>query len=89
MKTVPKLPDDLLDELEARAAREERAPDELLADLVRRGLGPKRPRASGQPARVRFPLIRGTRPATPEHEMTPERVAEVLIAEEAAQASGR
>ncbi len=56
---------------------------------MRRGLGPERSRAAVKPTRVQFPLVRGTRPATPESEMTPERVAEVLIAEEAAQASGR
>lgn len=89
MKTPVDLPEELVHALANRAAREDRAPEDLLADLVRRGLGPERPRAAGKPARVQFPLVHGTRPATPETEMTPERVAEILIAEEAAQAIGQ
>lgn len=34
------------------------------------------------PARVQLPLVQSTRPASPDEQLTPERVAEILAQEE-------
>jgi hypothetical protein len=82
MKTTLDLPDDLMRAVKLRAVEENRKLKELIADLLRRGLAQE----PGRPAirrRVRLPLIECAHAARPEEEMTPERVAEVLLDEEA------
>ena len=81
MKTTLDLPDELMRAIKVRAAREDRKLKDLVAELLREGL------ASGQrPAvrrhRVKLPLIESGHPANPGEEMTPDRVAEVLMQEE-------
>jgi len=81
MKTTLDLPDDLMREVKIRAVRENRRLKDAVADLLRRGLsqrgsGPKLRR------RVALPIIEGARRARPQQEMTPERVASILLEEE-------
>jgi plasmid stability protein len=78
MKTTLDLPDALMREIKVRAAREDRKLKELVAELLTRGLAAERPARPAVPRRVKLPLIDGTHPATPETEMTPERIAEVF-----------
>ncbi len=90
MKTTIDLPDDLVRELKIRAVREDRKLKDLVAELLRAGLQVE-PGGEGQvsPRRMRFPLIEGTHPAKPEDEITPERLAEILLEQEADWALGR
>jgi plasmid stability protein len=87
MKTTLDLPEDLMRAIKIRAAQEGRTLKELVADLLRRGLAVE----AGSPVRqrVQLPLIECAHEARPEDEMTPERVAEVLLEQEAGGVSGR
>ena len=82
MKTTLELPEDLMREIKIRAVKENRKLKDAIADLLRRGLSQKsgeRPRRSH---RVKLPLIKCARRARPDEEMTPDRVATVLLKEE-------
>lgn len=59
-----------------------------MADLIRAGLA-QEPQDSKEPSggRVDVPLVQCAHPAMPQEEITPERVAEILAAEEAGAAS--
>ena len=83
MKTTLDLPDDLVREVKIHAVQENRKLKDTVADLLRRGLAQK----PGMPAtahrRLKLPLIECAHGAQPGEEMTPERVAEVLLEDEA------
>ena len=83
MKTTLDLPDDLMRAIKIRAVKGNRKLKDEVAYLLRRGLarGPK-PRPADR-GRVRLPLVRCAHAAKPGEEMTPERVAKVLLDEEA------
>ena len=87
MKTTLDLPDELMRAIKIRAAREDRKLKDLIADLLRRGLAEERGPASGH--RVRLPLVQCAHGALPGTEMTPDRVADVLIKQEAGRAAIR
>jgi hypothetical protein len=82
VKTTLDLPDDLVRAVKIRAVEENRKLKDVMADLLRRGLSQKR----GAPSvrkRLKLPLIECVHEARPGEEMTPERVAEALLEEEA------
>lgn len=81
MKTTLELPDDLMRAIKIRAASEDRKLKDLVAELLRRGLANDKPATEAR-HRVHVPLIVSTHPAAPGEELTPERVAELLIDEE-------
>jgi plasmid stability protein len=83
MKTTLDLPDDLMRAVKIRAVEENRKLKDIIADLLRRGLAqqPGAPPTARQ--RVRLPLVQCAHEARRDEEMTPERVAEVLIEAEA------
>jgi hypothetical protein len=82
MKTTLDLPDDLMRAVKIRAVEENRRLKHTVADLLKRGLAEK-PDAPAPPRRhVRLPLVECAHAARPGEEMTPERVAEVLLEEE-------
>ena len=87
MKTTLDLPDDLMRAVKIRAVNEGRRLKDVMADLIRTGLaqGTKSQGTSAQ--RVRLPLVKCAHPASLEEEMTPDRVAEVLLQEESTAAS--
>lgn len=80
MKTTIELPDDLMYEVKLRAVTEKRKIKDVVADALRRGLAVD---VAPSPVRVELPLVDCAHPADPEEEMTPERVAAALLAEEA------
>jgi plasmid stability protein len=82
MKTTVDLPDDLMREVKIRAVRENRKLKEAMADLLRRGLSQRKPGRTAVRDRVRLPIIECSHEARPGKEMTPERVASVLLEEE-------
>jgi plasmid stability protein len=88
MRTTLDLPDDLMRDIKVRAARENRKLKDAIADLLRRGLSRKAMDAPAPRHRVTLPLVRCAHEARPGEEMTPERVATLLLEEEAETARG-
>jgi plasmid stability protein len=82
MKTTLDLPDDLMRAVKIRAVEENRKLKDTIAELLRRGLA-QQPGVPSSRQRVRLPLVQCAHEAGPGEEMTPERVAEILIEEEA------
>ncbi len=82
MKTTLDLPDDLMRQVKLKAVREDRKLKDLVAELLRQGLKSPASTASPPSRRAQFPIFRGGHPAKPEEEMTPERVAQLLLDDE-------
>ena len=82
MKTTVDLPDDLMREVKIRAVRENRKLREAIADLLRRGLSQQKPDRNTVRHRVTLPIVECAHEAGPGEEMTPERVAGILLEEE-------
>ena len=82
MKTTLDLPDELMRDIKIRAARENRKLKDAIADLLRRGLSRKIGERPTLRHRVTLPLVLCSHEARPGEEMTPERVARVLLEEE-------
>lgn len=84
MKTTLDLPDELMRAIKVRAAQQDRKIKDVVAELLRRGLsGPAQ--VADTPRRVELPLVECGE-AT-DSEMTPQRIAEALLDEEAASLS--
>ena len=83
MKTTLELPDDLVRAVKIRAVEENRRLKDTIADLLRHGLAQKRGRPATARKRLKLPLIECAHEAQPGEEMTPERVAQVLLEQEA------
>jgi len=83
MKTTVDLPDELIRAIKLRAIRDNRKLKDMITDLLRRGLA-QQPVGSGSTrVRVQLPLVQTAHHARPGEEMTPDRVARVLLEEEA------
>jgi plasmid stability protein len=82
MKTTLDLPDDLVRAMKILAVQENRSLKDTLAELLRRGLAQEG--GVTAPIRAQLPLVVCAHAAHPDKEMTPERVAAVLLEEEAA-----
>lgn len=81
MKTTLNLPDDLMRSVKIRAAEQNKKLQDLVAELIRRGLETGDGEPETRSHRVRLPLIE-CGPASPGEEMTPERTAAILLEEE-------
>ena len=84
MKTTVDLPDDLARAVKVRAVEENRRLKDTIADLLRRGLAKEERRPAAVRRRLELPLVECAHEARSGEEMTPERVADVLLDEEAA-----
>ncbi|MPY87942.1 MAG: antitoxin [Luteitalea sp.] len=82
MKTTLDLPDELMRMVKIRAVHEGRKLKDIIADLLRRGLAIEGAAPRAVRHRVRLPLVRCAHEARPDEEMTPDRVAEVLLEDE-------
>ena len=89
MKTTFDLPDALIIQVKLRALREGRKLKDAVADLLRKGLAvatSTKPDAQGpvitRDKKTGLPLIECKQAAAPQEEMTPERVADILLAQE-------
>jgi plasmid stability protein len=83
MKTTVDLPDDLMRAVKVRAAHENRRLRDVMAELLQRGLSRVPVRRAAVRKRVRLPLVRCAHEARPDEEMTPDRVAALLLQDEA------
>jgi hypothetical protein len=83
VKTTLDLPDELMRAVKLRAVQENRRLKDMVADLLRRALAD----ATLEPAvvreRVRLPLVQCAHPAAADAELTPDRVAQILLDDEA------
>ena len=82
MKTTIDLPDELVKEVKLQAVRDGRKLKDAVADLIRKGLRFDETTSHPRPAIVKnsitgLPTVLCTAPAT--SELTPDRVAEILI----------
>jgi hypothetical protein len=82
MKTTLNLPDDLMRAVKLRAVEENRTLTDIITDLLRRGLAQESAEPTTIRNRVTLPLVKGAHRARPDEEMTPERVAHVLLDQE-------
>ena len=83
MKTTLDLPEDLVRAVKMRAVQENKRLKDEVADLLRRGLAQKRAISAAGDKRIKLPLIECAHEARAGEEMTPDRVAEALLDEEA------
>lgn len=87
MKTTLDLPDELIRAVKLKAVRDGRKLKDAIAELLRMGLAATgtRPAARGlRKRKIKGPIIRCRHAARDSTEMTPERVAQLLIEQEAA-----
>jgi plasmid stability protein len=89
MKTTLDLPDALVKQVKLRAVREGRKLKDEVADLLRKGLAvtadtepDTRAPVITRDKKTGLPLIECKHAAAPEDEMTPGRVAAILLAQE-------
>lgn len=87
MKTTLDLPDEVMRAVKIHAVNENRKLKDMVAELLRRGLAQESGGGEAIRHRVSFPLVDCER-ARPEAEMTPDRLAQVLIDEEARRLAG-
>ena len=82
MKTTLDLPGDLVRKMKLRAVQEGRKLKDVAAEVFRRGLTES---AVPQTARhrVKLPLIKCRQPAMPARELTADKVAKILLKQEA------
>lgn len=81
MKTTLNIPDDLMREVKMRAVQRNRKLQETIADLLRLGLACEQGERAPQ-RRVQLPLIHCL-PARPGQELTPDRLAEIVMHQDA------
>jgi hypothetical protein len=88
MKTTLDLPESLVEEVRVRARREGQEVGETFVGLVKKGLEvtgsnpPELEPAVVTTSALGFPLIAGGHLAKPAEELTPQRVANLLLAQE-------
>jgi plasmid stability protein len=80
MKTTLDLPDELVRTMKIMAVHEGRKFKDVAAEIFRRGLAqPESVSAAARRPRVKLPLIRCKHPAAPAQELTPDKVANLLL----------
>lgn len=83
MRTTLDIPDDLMRAVKIRAAQQDSKLKDLIESLLRRALALGPAPVTSTSSRRQLPLIECAHQARPDQEMTPERVAAALLAEEA------
>jgi hypothetical protein len=81
VKTTLDIPDDLMRQVKILAVKENRRLKDAVADLLRRGLSQQRSDRKVR-HRARLPIVDCAHAARPGEEMTPDRVAGILLDEE-------
>lgn len=85
MKTTVELPDDLMKAIKLRALEEGKKLNEIMRELLSRGLKNDEPKLSkariGVDKQTGLPVILGGK--TPKNELTPAQISEILLEQEA------
>jgi hypothetical protein len=88
MKTTLDLPDALVKQIKLRALHEGQKLNDTVAELLRKGLAIADDSCNTEEAVITtdsqtgLPVIAGGHPALPGQELTPDRIAEILLAQE-------
>ena len=82
MKTTLDLPPELMRAIKIRAVETNRKLKDTVAALLKRGLAGEEAMPTKVRRRVRLPLVRCAHRAKPGEEISPERAAELLLAED-------
>ncbi|HUP91746.1 MAG TPA: hypothetical protein VM074_05810 [Solimonas sp.] len=83
MKATLDLPDSLIQQLKLRAVHERAKLKDVAAEMIRRGLSQPEPLTkSAERGYVKLPLIECGHPATGAEQLTPDRLAQILIDQE-------
>jgi plasmid stability protein len=90
MKTTIDLPDDLIRRIKLRALRDGRTLKDTVADLLRKGLAASAAQQTKRPRSLRIvahkltglPVINCTAAASPDADLTPERLSQILLNQE-------
>jgi plasmid stability protein len=85
MKTTLDLPDDLMRAGRIRAVEENRRLEDTVTEILKRGLANCPAKVAPGRRRLRLPLVECAHEARPGEELTPDRVARVVLDEEARQ----
>lgn len=83
MKTTLELPDELMREIKIRAVNENRRIKDVVAEAIRRGLTAQGANSDRVGQRVRLPLVECAHQADRDDEVTADRAAAILLAQEA------
>lgn len=82
MKTTLDLPDELMKAVKLRAVEENRTMTDLIAEYLRRGLTAEPIERAPSQHRVKLPLIHSAHAPQPPGALSPERISEILLAQE-------
>jgi plasmid stability protein len=82
MKTTLELPSELMKAIKLRAVDEHRTMTDLITELLQQGMAEKSVEPGVIRNRVKLPLVEVAHAAQPGEEMTPERVSDILLAQE-------
>jgi len=82
MKTTLELPSELMKAIKLRAVEEDRTLTELITELLRKGMTSDAAEPRVIRHRVQLPLLYGAHAPASEEELSPERMAEILLAQE-------
>ncbi|MCA9858962.1 MAG: hypothetical protein KC438_04530 [Thermomicrobiales bacterium] len=82
MKTTLDLPSELMKAIKLRAVSENRTLTDLIADLLRQGMAGNPPEPRVVQHRVKLPLIFGTHALLSKDDLSPERMADILLEQE-------
>lgn len=82
MKTTLELPSELMKAIKLRAVEEDRTLTDLITELLRQGMASDSAEPRVIRHRVKLPLIYGSHAPVSEEELSPERMAEILLAQE-------
>ncbi len=83
MKITLDLPDELMKSIKRSAVEENRTLTDLIANMLRRGLAEEETEPGVVRNRVTLPLVHGAHAARPNEELTPERISDILLMQEA------
>ncbi|HKB01690.1 MAG TPA: hypothetical protein VKD90_05690 [Gemmataceae bacterium] len=89
MKTTVELPDGLVREIKMRAVSRRQKLKDTVAELLQKGLAASDAEAAAPAVRVRrdrqtgLPVVECLHAAAPGEELTPDRAADILLAQEA------
>lgn len=86
MKTTIDLPSELVREMKLQAVYEGRKLKDVATEIFRRGLNHGGSVPTATKKRVKFPLIQCQHLASANTELTPDKVAEILLQQEVASA---
>lgn len=82
MKTTLEIPSELMKAIKLRAVDEHRTMTDLITELLQQGMAEKSVEPGVIRNRVKLPLIYGSHAPVSDEDLSPERLADILLAQE-------